>query len=377
MNRGLRRQVNPKVVAVVILLTLAIVQWAWWRGLVVREQGGGRGGGGGGGAPGSIPLVVGRESVQVDTLAGDTEPGLADGPGYRARFDGPTGLAIDRQGRLYVADTRNHRIRQIAPNGKTTTLAGGEAGFADGPAPQAQFNSPCGVAVAPDGAVYVADTGNHRIRRIQDGQVTTLAGGAPGMADGQGAAARFNLPCGLAYVVANPPYLLVADAGNRRVRRVELTGRVVGGSAVPGAPTVVVADAARTAVAVPQAGALLIGAQALRNVPIDTAGQDGRIRPGQLALRQPVALWPVAGDWLAVDAGHSAVFLVRDGKAEVLAGICSPVGPRYGWRDNTGDRAGFGILSGIVADGAGRIYVSDTTNNSIRRLTAPFLSAAP
>jgi len=378
MNRGLQRQVNPKITAVVILLVLVLVQFAWWRGLVSRTRPAGSGGPGGGGGPGPQPLrLVGREDVIVETLAGDVEPGDADGPGSAARFDGPTGLALDSQGHLYVADTRNHRIRKVGPTGKTTTLAGGEAGYADGPALQARFNAPCGVAVAPDGTVYVADTGNHRIRRIRDGQVTTLAGGAPGLADGQGAAARFNLPCALAWVPASPPYLLVADAGNRRVRRVELSGRVSGGNLLPGAPTAV-AGGPPVGAAVPQAGIILIGAQPLRHVPIDRQGYSDQIKPDQLLLKHPVALCPApktSGEWFAADADYSAVFHIREGRAEILAGICEINRAHFGWKDDTGNRCGLGMLSGIVADGGGRVYVSDTTNNAIRRLTLTYWSA--
>jgi DNA-binding beta-propeller fold protein YncE len=110
---------------------------------------------------------------QVTTLAGAPEPGYADGQGAAARFNFPVGVAVDAEGNLYVADTANHRIRKITPDGKVTTLAGsGEPGDADGPAGEAQFRAPEGVAVGADGGdrggrfVIVADTGNHRICKI-------------------------------------------------------------------------------------------------------------------------------------------------------------------------------------------------------------------
>src|SRR5690242_18219510 len=116
-KRALQRQVSPKMTAFLILLTLAAVQWVWWHGLIMRPKAGPappRGGGGGG------PLnltVLGREDVTVDTLAGEIQPGDEDGLGRDARFDGPCGLALDGAGNLYVADSRNHRIRVVAPNG--------------------------------------------------------------------------------------------------------------------------------------------------------------------------------------------------------------------------------------------------------------------
>jgi sugar lactone lactonase YvrE len=142
-------------------------------------------------------------------------------------FDTPSGLAIDKAGNVFVADTGANAIRKISRDGVVTTLAGdGTAGFRDGPAAQARFNGPIGVAVDEAGNVYVADTYNDRIRLItKDGQVKTLAGGeAPGFADGQGAGAAFNTPCGLALDRAGD--LLIADSGNDAIRKLGKDGRV-------------------------------------------------------------------------------------------------------------------------------------------------------
>lgn len=163
---------------------------------------------------------------RTTTVAGGAE-GFLDGPGASARFNTPSGLAIDKAGVLYVADTANNAIRKITPEGLVTTLAGdGVAGFRDGTGRAARFNGPLGVAVDAAGIVYVADTYNDRIRRITpDGAVTTLAGGdAPGFADGAGAAARFDTPVGLAWGRAGA--LLVADARNDAVRSLSPTGEV-------------------------------------------------------------------------------------------------------------------------------------------------------
>ncbi len=133
-------------------------------------------------------------------LAGSGE-GFADGRGAAAAFNTPSGIALDRHGNLYVADTGNHAIRRITPQGEVTTIAGsGRAGFADGSGRLAQFNGPMGVAVGADDRIYVADTWNDRIRIIDpDGQVTTLAGGAqPGWVDGAARQARFDTPTDLA-----------------------------------------------------------------------------------------------------------------------------------------------------------------------------------
>jgi DNA-binding beta-propeller fold protein YncE len=114
----------------------------------------------------------------VTTVAGSGVPGDVDGAALQAQFNYPTGLAISpNEGAIYVADQCNHRIRMIR-DGQVTTVGGsGLGGYADGAALQAQFNAPTALAISPNGgAIYVADQCNHRIRMIRDGQVTTVAG---------------------------------------------------------------------------------------------------------------------------------------------------------------------------------------------------------
>ena len=165
----------------------------------------------------------------VTTLAGNGTRGFADGPGNTAQFNNPYGVAFAPNGNIYVADTYNQRIRVTNPTtGQVTTLAGtGTEGFADGPGTNAQFNNPYGVAVAPNGTVYVADQGNQRIRAINPttGQVTTLAGSSAGFADGPGNTAQFLYPQGVA--VAPNGTVYVGDTGNNRIRAINpTTGRV-------------------------------------------------------------------------------------------------------------------------------------------------------
>jgi sugar lactone lactonase YvrE len=162
----------------------------------------------------------------VSTLAGGKE-GFVDGLGTAAAFNTPSAIALDHLGNLYVADTGNHAIRRIAPDGAVTTLAGnGSPGYADGIGRAAQFNGPVGIAVDDAGIVYVADTYNDRIRRIaQDGVVTTLAGtGKPNLFDGPGTAAAFDTPSALA--VDHDGNLYIADTGNNAVRRLRPDGTV-------------------------------------------------------------------------------------------------------------------------------------------------------
>jgi hypothetical protein len=159
----------------------------------------------------------------IGTLAGlASYPGSVDGIGSNARFDYPTGLAVDTAGNVYVADTGNNTIREITPAGVVTTIAGlaGNSGSADAVGAAARFASPEGVVLDSAGNLYVADTGNNTIRELTpEGVVTTLAGspGVIGSADGPGSIARFNSPHGLAVDSASTLY--IADTGNDTIRK--------------------------------------------------------------------------------------------------------------------------------------------------------------
>jgi sugar lactone lactonase YvrE len=163
----------------------------------------------------------------VVTTAAGGQRGFADGAGAAAMFDTPSGLALDSNGNLFVADTGNNAIRRLGPDGVVTTVAGdGRAGFRDGPARRARFNGPLGVALDASGRIIVADTYNDRIRAItSDGNVVTLAGGAaPGDADGAAAIATFDTPSGVAASASGEIY--VADTGNGLVRVLTRNGTV-------------------------------------------------------------------------------------------------------------------------------------------------------
>ena len=168
------------------------------------------------------------KSGAVNVFAGSGEQGGADGVGAAASFHGPHGLALGPGGALYLAEDMGNRIRVISPAGAVVTLAGGsggESGFADGKGTAARFHCPRGIAVDAAGVVFVADTANHRIRRITNGVVDTLAGsGQAGFSDGVGAAALFNQPSGLA-VDPRTGNLIVAD--HNRIRAVDIRSGAV------------------------------------------------------------------------------------------------------------------------------------------------------
>lgn len=163
--------------------------------------------------------------------------GTRDGTGSSARFNDPQGIAADGAGNLYVAEPASDTIRKITPQGAVTTLAGsaGAPGNADGSGGAARFNAPSRLETDSDGNLYVTDTGNSTIRRITPaGAVTTLAGsGNCGSSDGKGAQAQFCNPKGI--VLDRWGNLWVADTGNHTVRRIDADGRV---STVAGAPGV-------------------------------------------------------------------------------------------------------------------------------------------
>ena len=173
---------------------------------------------------------VGAGAESVEEVAGDGAI-RASGDGGRAdnaTLNEPSGIVYDTVGNLYIADRANHRVRRVRPDGHIERFAGtGVPGFAgdQGPSGQAQLYYPSGLAFDALGNLYIADTGNHRVRRISpQGEITTVAGtGIAGFAgDGaQASAAQLNQPSAVAFDGAA---LYIADAGNGRVRRVSSEG---------------------------------------------------------------------------------------------------------------------------------------------------------
>ena len=164
----------------------------------------------------------------VTTLAGAFPPGGSDGPAASAHFNNPEGVAVDAAGVVYVADTTSDTIRKIS-SGVVTTLAGfvGSVGSADGEEQAARFSLPSGVALDSNRTLYVADRNNNTIRKITPaGVVTTFAGlaGASGNTDGTGSAARFGSPAGVA--VDNAGTVYVFDTGFGTIRKITPDGVV-------------------------------------------------------------------------------------------------------------------------------------------------------
>jgi DNA-binding beta-propeller fold protein YncE len=208
----------------------------------------------------------------VRTFAGRAlQSGSQDGPAVEARFHDPAAIVSEASGNLYIADTRNNAIRRVTPNGSVTTITASnppfdtptglaisphgliisdtgnhiirrlnsdgsiitvagaprQSGSEDGPASNARFDSPLGLATSTNGTIYVADCGNHLIRAISpDGIVTTIAGSAKtwGSNDGPSSTARFNGPVALA--IDSLGNIFVSDSNDHTIRKITPTGEV-------------------------------------------------------------------------------------------------------------------------------------------------------
>ncbi len=273
---------------------------------------------------------IDRTTGEIKTwLGAHNETGFVDGDAKTARFTRPAGICRDGRGRFIVADSGDHALRTVSPGGdgagEVATLVGPRpstrGGATDGAGADARFRGPFGLAWDPAGAYYVADTGNHTLRKVDaaTGAVSTLAGaaGQSGRADGSGAVARFNHPQALA--LDGRGHLFVADTDNALVRRVELAG---------GAVTTLVLDGPRLF------------------APTGLAWADGALfvsdRDGQVVLR--------------VDPER--------GKTTLFAGAVRTAGNR----DGAALEARFNYPQALTSDGLGNLFLIDLYNQSIRRI---------
>jgi len=320
--------------------------------------------------------------ARVSSLAGSGTFGYADGPAASAQFAYPSSIALDGQGNMYVADPFNQRIRKVTPSGLVSTLAGsGVSGFADGSGGAAQFNTPYGVACDANGNVYVADTYNHRIRKITPaGVVSTLAGdGTSGYHDGPGVGARFNNPTGVACDINGNVY--VADQGQNLVRKITPSGVVttLAGSSLG------YFDGTGTAARFYACWSVACDRQS--NVYV-TDRENQRIRK----ITQAGVVTTLAGDGVAGDVdgpGADASFrspraLTCDAAGNVYvadevnnrirkitpAGVVSTyAGSVDGFADGVAGDAQFSKPYGVACDSHGNIYVADYQNSKIRKIS--------
>ncbi len=332
-----------------------------------------------------------QESVR--TLAGLPEtPGSLDGTNTTARFNDPAGLAIAADGTIFVADNQNHSIRRIGTNGVVTTVAGlpGTPGSADGSNADARFDSPTGLTLGPDGALYVSDTGNHTIRRITlGGAVTTLAGsaGKADYADGPATTARFNQPLGLA--IAPDGTVFVADSGNHLIRVIATNGNV---SVLAGNPEtfgsgdgtstnaffnnpVGLALAANGSLFVSDANNFTLRRVTTAGVVTTIAGApgqdgcaDGLAASARFGKPAELALAPNGTLYIADAAHHTIRRLTPDGRVSTIAGVVGADGAA----DGANGLARLFNPYGLAIANRGHLIVADTYNQTIRELFAPF-----
>ncbi|WP_264520708.1 T9SS type A sorting domain-containing protein [Flavobacterium sp. N1994] len=322
----------------------------------------------------------------VSTLAGNvTTSGYLDGQGTSVLFLNPKGLGVDASGNVYVADSGNNRIRKISTSGLVTTIAGdGTAGFLDGQGTLAKFNNPVGVAVSSN-VIYISDTSNNRIRAISNtGLVTTVVGnGSPGLVNGQGIVAQFNAPRALAADTSGNLY--VVDYNNNCIRKISNTGLVTTLSGTGGFGAVNGIGSVATfkypeGITVDSSGNAFVAdvtnncIRKITNVG-DTSTYSGSAvrglengQGGTMAMfNSPVAVAVTStGIIYVIDDFNSCIRKVStNGIVSTLAGNTTT-----GFVDGQGATAYFNNPKGIALDSAGNIYVADTFNNCIRKVTS-------
>jgi sugar lactone lactonase YvrE len=288
----------------------------------------------------ALTLIV-LPSTTITTLAGKLgTSGSTDGTASAASFNSPSDVVADMTGVLYVADSGNHTIRKIALSGAVTTLAGqaGTSGSLDATGLNARFNEPSGVAVDSIGNLFVSDAGNSVIRKITPaGVVTTIAGmaGSAGTTDGIGSSAQFNYPSDL--VIDSGSNLYVADTGNHTVRKITIGVSSVTVSTFAGQPGV--------------------------SGSTDGVGNAAKFKtPLGLAIDN-------SGNLYVADAGNSVIRKITTGAGTVTVSTLAGQDGVPGGIDGVGTSALFKAPAGLVVDRNGDLYVADTSNYVIRRIT--------
>lgn len=327
-------------------------------------------------------------SQTVTTLAGSSA-GSADGTGTSATFNRPWGVAVDASGNVYVADELNHKIRKITTAGVVTTFAGSTSGYQDGNGTSAKFNSPNGLAFDSFGNLFVVDCYNHRIRKITpSGDVTTFAGSVQGAFNGNGTVARFNFPQGIAIDSSNN--LFIVDGSNNIIRKITPSGDVTTFAGTAGVQAYVDGTGSDARFGIVKA----IGINRTNNDMFVTDGH--RIRKITSAgvvttysgstnglvngtLTASKYFWPegivvtTSGD---VYVGDSTNCVIRKLSASgTVTTLCGNSNGIVGSADGTGNAASFYSPKGLCFDSSGNnLYVADSNNHRIRKIDMSALS---
>ncbi|MFJ2814240.1 RICIN domain-containing protein [Streptomyces sp. NPDC087294] len=300
---------------------------------------------------------AGRATPPISTVAGTGVAGFAgdDEAAIEAQLSRPAGVAVDSTGALYIADADNHRIRKIAADGTISTFAGtGDAFYRGdfGPAAKSPLHCPQGVLVDGEDALYLADGGNHMVRKVTvtgaaRGRMLRVTGRGdqgprrPGFGGDGGPAggAEMHRPVGMAMDPAGVLY--IADVDNHRIRRV-------------------------TAAATPSAISGTISTFAGTGTP-GFGGDNGPANAAQLKRPFAVAVG-AAGDLYIADAGnHRIRRIAADGTISTIAGTGTP---GFGGDNGPANAAQLNHPTGIVVDPAGVLYIADRDNHRVRKITA-------
>ena len=317
----------------------------------------------------------------VTTIAGSI-PGYLDDQGTDARFDNPHGLAIDSDGNLYVADTYNHKIRKIDTSGNVTTFAGSSQGYLDGQGTDAQFTYPIGLAIDSANNLYDVDTNNGKIRKIDtSGNVTTIAGSSQGYLDGQGTDARFYIPRGI--TIDSDGNLYVADTYNNKIRKITPSGDVttIAGSS-PGYADGQGTDAQFANpydITIDSSGNLYVAdtrnhrirkitpSGDVTTIAGSSAGHlDGQGTAAQFITPASITIDSADNLYVADTDSHTIRKITPSGQVTTIAGTYNAVGSA----DGIGSAALFSSPLGITPDSSGNLYVTDTNNHTIRKITS-------
>ena len=322
------------------------------------------------------------DSYIVSTLAGNGNTNYADGSGESATFWNPYGVAVDSNGYIYVADTNNNRIRKITPDGVVSTLAGSAmSGSTDGPGESATFDYPQSVAVDSNGYVYVADRNNRKIRKITPGGVvSTLAGsGSFGSRDGSGGSATFTTPSGVAVDLNG--YVYVADRITNKIRKITPEGDV---STLAGSGSVGSTDGSGGTASFSFPESVAVDSNGYVYVADTNNYKIRKITPGGVVSTLAGSVMPGSTDGSGSDAGFSSpTGIAVDSNGYVYVtdsinynirkitpeGVVSTVaGGSFGFTDGTGGSVAFIDPYGVAVDSNGNVYIADAGNNRIRKM---------